>query len=74
VLSGQPGEVTGRRLARTAPNHFRPAACVVDADIDAEDQPAALHPQKGHWVWLTALVIAMRRARNSLANWFTELG
>jgi hypothetical protein len=32
---------------RTAPNHSRPASCVVDADIDAEDQPAALHPQKG---------------------------
>ncbi len=28
---------------RTAPNHSRPASCV----IDAEDQPAALHPQKG---------------------------
>lgn len=23
---------------RTAPNHSRPASCVVDADIDAEDQ------------------------------------
>jgi hypothetical protein len=32
---------------RTAPNHSRPASCIVDADIDAEDQPAALHPQKG---------------------------
>ena len=32
---------------RTAPNHSRPASCVVDADIDAEDQPAALNPQKG---------------------------
>jgi hypothetical protein len=32
----------------TAPNHSRPASCVIDADIDAEDQPAALAPQKGH--------------------------
>src|SRR5215475_13757756 len=24
---------------RTAPNHSRPASCVIDADIDAEDQP-----------------------------------
>lgn len=32
---------------RTAPNHSRPASCVIDADIDAEDQPTALHPQKG---------------------------
>jgi len=32
---------------RTAPNHSCPASCVVDADIDAEDQPDALHPQKG---------------------------
>jgi hypothetical protein len=31
---------------RTAPNHSRPASCVIDADIDAEDQPAAA-PQKG---------------------------
>jgi hypothetical protein len=29
---------------RTAPNHSRPASCVIDADIDAEDQPAALDP------------------------------
>ncbi len=33
---------------RTAPNHSRPASCVTDADIDAEDQPDALDPQKGH--------------------------
>ena len=32
---------------RTAPNHSRSASCVIDADIDAEDQPAALDPQKG---------------------------
>jgi hypothetical protein len=32
---------------RTAPNHSRPASCVVDADIDAEDQ-AERDPQKGH--------------------------
>jgi hypothetical protein len=32
---------------RTAPNHSRPASCVIDADIDAEDQPADLPPQKG---------------------------
>jgi len=31
---------------RTAPNHSRPASCVVDADIDAEDQ-AERDPQKG---------------------------
>jgi len=31
---------------RTAPNHSRPASCVVDADIDAEDQPER-DPQKG---------------------------
>jgi hypothetical protein len=30
---------------RTAPNHSRPASCVVDADIDAEDQ-AERAPQK----------------------------
>ena len=32
---------------RTAPNHSRPASCVPDADIDAEDQPER-DPQKGH--------------------------
>ena len=31
---------------KTAPNHSRPATCVVDADIDAEDQPEH-EPQKG---------------------------
>jgi hypothetical protein len=31
---------------RTATNHSRPASCVVDADIDAEDQPER-NPQKG---------------------------
>lgn len=31
---------------RTAPNHSRPASCVIDADIDAEDQ-AEREPQKG---------------------------
>ncbi|MBV8452942.1 MAG: hypothetical protein JOZ29_11800 [Deltaproteobacteria bacterium] len=30
----------------TAPNHSRPASCVVDADIDAEDQ-SERNPQKG---------------------------
>lgn len=30
----------------TAPNHSRPATCVVNADIDAEDQPEPA-PQKG---------------------------
>lgn len=24
---------------KTAPNHSRPASCIIDADIDAEDQP-----------------------------------
>ena len=32
---------------RTAPNHSRPTTCVVDADIDAEDQPER-DPQNGH--------------------------
>jgi hypothetical protein len=32
---------------RTAPDHSRPASCVIDADIDAEDQ-AERDPQKGH--------------------------
>lgn len=32
---------------KTAPNHSRPATCVVDADIDAADQPER-NPQKGH--------------------------
>jgi hypothetical protein len=31
---------------RTAPNHSRPASCVIDADIDAEDYPERA-PQKG---------------------------
>jgi len=31
----------------TAPNHSRPASCVVEADIDAEDHPER-DPQKGH--------------------------
>ena len=30
----------------TAPNHSRPASCVVDPDIDAEDQ-SERNPQKG---------------------------
>ena len=32
---------------RTAPNHSRPASCVAEAAIDAEDQPER-DPQKGH--------------------------
>jgi hypothetical protein len=31
----------------TAPNHSRPASCIADADIDAEDY-AEQDPQKGH--------------------------
>jgi hypothetical protein len=31
----------------TAPNHSRPASCVVKAEIDAEDYPER-DPQKGH--------------------------
>ena len=31
---------------KTAPNHSRPASCVIEADIDAEDQPER-DPQKG---------------------------
>ena len=34
------------RAWHTAPNHSRPASCVVEADIDAEDQPERA-PQKG---------------------------
>ena len=32
---------------RTAPNHSRPASCVVAADIDTADHPER-DPQKGH--------------------------
>jgi hypothetical protein len=32
---------------RTAPNHSRPASCVTEADIDADDHPER-DPQKGH--------------------------
>jgi hypothetical protein len=32
---------------RTAPNHSRPASCVTESDIDAEDHPER-DPQKGH--------------------------
>ena len=31
---------------KTAPNHSRPASCIVEADIDADDQPERT-PQKG---------------------------
>jgi len=31
---------------RTAPNHSRPASCIVDADVDAEDYPGG-DPQQG---------------------------
>ncbi len=31
---------------RTAPNHSRPASCVAEADVDAEDYPER-DPQKG---------------------------
>jgi hypothetical protein len=31
---------------KTAPNHSRPTSCVINADIDAEDQPEG-DPQKG---------------------------
>jgi hypothetical protein len=31
---------------RTAPNHARPASCIVDADVDAEDYPVR-DPQQG---------------------------
>ncbi len=36
-----------RERWRTAPNHSRPASCIVDADIDADDQPER-DPQNGH--------------------------
>ena len=32
---------------RTAPNHSRPASCIVKTDIDTEDYPER-DPQKGH--------------------------
>jgi hypothetical protein len=32
---------------KTAPNHSRPASCVIDTDIDAEDQPGQTS-QEGH--------------------------
>lgn len=32
---------------RTAPNHSRPAHCIVDVDIDAEDHRLG-NPQQGH--------------------------
>jgi len=31
---------------RTAPNHSRPASCIVDAEVDAEDYPEG-DPQQG---------------------------
>jgi hypothetical protein len=31
---------------QTAPNHSRPASCIVDADVDAEDYPLE-DPQQG---------------------------
>ena len=31
---------------RTAPNHSRPASCIIDADVDAEDYPVR-DPQQG---------------------------
>ena len=31
---------------QTAPNHSRPASCIVDADVDAEDYPPG-EPQQG---------------------------
>ena len=33
-------------LWRTAPNHSRPASCIVDADVDADDYPVR-DPQQG---------------------------
>jgi len=38
---------TIERFLDDCPNHTRPAKCVVEADIDAEDPPD-LDPQKGH--------------------------
>ena len=34
-------------LWQTAPNHSRPASCIVEADVDAEDYPER-DPQQGH--------------------------
>jgi hypothetical protein len=36
-----------RGVWRTAPNHSRPAFCIVEVDIDADDQPER-DPQQGH--------------------------
>jgi hypothetical protein len=36
-----------RGVWRTAPNHSRPAFCIVGVDIDADDQPER-DPQQGH--------------------------
>jgi hypothetical protein len=38
---------TAERFLEDRPDHSRPATCVVEADIDAEDQPER-DPQKGH--------------------------
>ena len=43
----QQGEVNWTDAWRTAPNHSRPASCMAEADIDAEDYPER-DPQKGH--------------------------
>jgi hypothetical protein len=32
---------------RTASNHSRPASCIIDPDVDAEDYPEG-NPQQGH--------------------------
>jgi hypothetical protein len=32
---------------QTAPNHSRPATCIVEADVDADDYPER-EPQQGH--------------------------
>jgi hypothetical protein len=43
-------QLSGIRLLngawQTAPNHSRPASCIVDADVDAEDYPPG-DPQQG---------------------------
>jgi len=41
-----PGGGTTGRLLENCTEHSRPATCVVEADIDAEDQPER-DPQKG---------------------------
>jgi hypothetical protein len=46
VLEELSGVALPQEPWRTAPNHSRPASCIVDADIDADDHPPR-DPQQG---------------------------